>query len=95
MERRDLWSRLSAARTEEEPLVERLLADLPTIQETGLVITPDVSEVEIEGIATAVTVDGRTVAAVACIGDHGEINERKDEIVAVLREARGTWAARG
>ena len=95
MERRDLWSRLSAARPEEEPLVERLLADLPTIQETGLVITPDVSEVEIEGIATAVTVDGRTVAAVACIGDHGEINERADEIVGVLREARGRWAARG
>jgi hypothetical protein len=40
-------------------------------------------------------VDGRTVAAVACMGDHGEINERKGEIVAVLREARGTWAARG
>lgn len=94
MEKRDLWSRLSAARDQDEPLVERFLADLPTIRETGLVVTPDVSEVEIEGIATAVTVEGRTVAAVACIGEHAEINEQAEQIVDVLQEARERWSAR-
>ena len=94
MEKRDLWSRLSAARDQDEPLVERFLADLPTIRETGLVVTPDVSEVEIEGVATAVTVEGRTVAAVACIGEHAEINEQAEQIVDVLQAARQRWSAR-
>ena len=94
MEKRDLWSRLSAARDQDEPLVERFLADLPTIRETGLVVTPDVSEVEIEGVATAVTVEGRTVAAVACIGEHAEINKQAEQIVDVLQEARQRWSAR-
>lgn len=93
MEKRDLWSRLSAAREQDQPLVERFLAELPTIRETGLVVTPDASEVEIEGIATAVTTGGRTVAAVACIGDHADINARADDIVAVLTAQRERWGA--
>lgn len=93
MERRDLWSRLSTAREQDQPLVERFLEDLPTIESDGLVVTPDVSEVEIEGIATAVKAGGRTVAAVACIGDHDEVNARADVIVDFLREKRERWGA--
>src|SRR5699024_7123487 len=93
MERRDLWARLSAAREQDQPLVERFLEELPSIERDGLVVTPDVSEVEIEGIATAVTVDGRTVAAVACIGDHDEVRTRTDVIVDFLREKQVRWGA--
>lgn len=56
--------------------------------------TPDMSEIEIEGIATTMTVDGRTAAAVACIGDHDEVNTRADVIVDFLREKRGRWDQR-
>lgn len=91
MERRDLWARLSTAREQDQPLVERFLQELPAIERDGFVVTPDVSEVEIEGIATAVKVDGRTVAAVACIGDHAEVTTRADVIVDFLRGKRERW----
>ena len=93
MERRDLWARLGAARDQDQPLVERFLQELPDIQRDGFVVTPAVSEVEIEGIATAVQVDGRTVAAVACIGDHDEVRDRTDAIVDVLRDKRERWGS--
>lgn len=91
MERRDLWAQLGAAREQDLPLVERFLEELPAIEADGFVIAPGVSEVEIDGVATQVVVDGRTVAAVACIGSHDEVSASAENVVEVLREFRDRW----
>src|SRR5215472_8002530 len=72
MERRDLWTQLSALPPADADVVDRFLRELPQIQRDGLVVAPGVS-VEAEGVSVAVTEDGQTVAAVGLLGDPREV----------------------
>ena len=49
---------------------------------------------EADGVSVAVTENGETVAAVGIMGDPGEVNQRKQELIAVLARHRAQWARR-
>ncbi len=91
MERRDLWTQLSALPPEDADLVDRFLRQLPQIQRDGLVVTPGVSA-EADGISVAVAEDGQTVAAVGIMGDPREVDRRKKELIAILTRHRTAWS---
>lgn len=91
--RRDLWSYLSTLPAEDEPLVERFLADLESIQGSGVCAAPQLSDVA-DGVSVAVRECGRTVAAVSVVGPHAEIRSRRDELVALLEDHRRRWESK-
>jgi DNA-binding IclR family transcriptional regulator len=93
MERRDLWAQLSALPPDDTDLVGRFLEELPRIQRDGLAVAPGASA-EANGVSVAVIEDGRTVAAVGIVGNHREVDQRKDELIAVLTRHRALWAGR-
>jgi DNA-binding IclR family transcriptional regulator len=93
LERRDLWTQLSALPPEDADLVGRFLRELPQIQRDGLVVAPGVSA-EADGVSVAVTEDGQTVAAVGIMGDPKEVDERKAGLIEVLTGHRAAWARR-
>jgi DNA-binding IclR family transcriptional regulator len=93
MERRDLWAQVGALPPDEAELVGRFLGELPRIQRDGLAVAPGVSA-EADGVSVAVTEDGKTVAAVGIMGDPGEVDQRKQELIEVLSRHRAQWARR-
>jgi DNA-binding IclR family transcriptional regulator len=93
MERRDLWTQLSALPREDAGLVDRFLHQLPQIQRDHLVVAPGVS-VEADGVSVAVTEDEQTVAAVGLMGDPREVEQRSEELIEVLARHRTQWAQR-
>jgi len=93
MARRGLWAQLSALPLEDADLVGRFLRQLPQIQRDGLVVAPGAST-EADGVSVAVTEGGQTVAAVGLMGDPGEVDQRKEELIAVLARHRERWASR-
>jgi DNA-binding IclR family transcriptional regulator len=93
MERRDLWAQISALPPDDTDLVGRFLGELPRIQRDGLAVAPGVSA-EADGVSVAVTEDGTTVAAVGIMGDPREVDQRKEELIAVLTRHRALWARR-
>ncbi|WP_435121141.1 IclR family transcriptional regulator [Amycolatopsis thermoflava] len=90
LSRRDLWAYLSALPSEDEPKVERFLARLDEIQETGVCAAPGISDVA-DGVAVAVREGGRTVAAVSVVGPPDEIRDRRDDLVKVLLDHQARW----
>lgn len=88
--RRDLWSYLSTLPRDDEERVERFLAELDRLQETGVCAAPHISEVA-DGVAVAVRERGRTVAAVSVVGPHADIRSRADQLVESLAEHRRHW----
>jgi DNA-binding IclR family transcriptional regulator len=93
MERRDLWAQLGALPPEDADLVGRFFRELPQIQRDGLAVAPGVSA-EADGLSVAVTEDGETVAAVGIMGDPREVDQRKEELIAVLARHRAQWGRR-
>ncbi|NLG47454.1 helix-turn-helix domain-containing protein [Gordonia sp. (in: high G+C Gram-positive bacteria)] len=90
MDKRDLWPHLRELGDDDPALVDRFLAALPGIAETGICAAPHAS-LDGDGAAIAVTEDGRTVAAVSVIGSHEEVSARAEELVDILREAADRW----
>lgn len=93
LSRRDVWSYLATLPAEDDVNRERFLAELETIQETGVCAAPHISEVA-DGVAVAVREAGRTVAAVSVVGPHADIRERRDQLVELLTERRRQWEHR-
>jgi DNA-binding IclR family transcriptional regulator len=90
LSRRDLWSYLTTLPAEDDDNRDRFLAELETIQETGVCAAPHISDVA-DGVAVAVREDGRTVAAVSVVGPHADIRGRRDGLVDLLIEHRQRW----
>ncbi|MGE0220453.1 IclR family transcriptional regulator [Mycolicibacterium sp.] len=90
---RDLWSYLSTLPEGDEPVVERFLAELESMQRSGVCAAPGLSDVA-DGVSVAVRENGRTVAAVGVVGPHDEIRSRRDELVSLLEDHRRKWERR-
>ncbi|MBB5157334.1 IclR family transcriptional regulator [Saccharopolyspora phatthalungensis] len=88
--RRDLWAYLSALPPEDESRVERFLAVLDSVQESGICAAPRISDVA-DGVAAAVREGGRTVAAVSVVGPPEEIQDRRDDLVCMLKKHQARW----
>ncbi|NYI91401.1 DNA-binding IclR family transcriptional regulator [Amycolatopsis endophytica] len=93
MDKRDLWTQISALPPGEAGRVDHFLAELPHIQRDGLVAAPGAST-EADGVSVAVVEDGKTVAAVGIMGSHDEVAERRSELVEVLQRRRSEWERR-
>lgn len=92
--RRDLWTYLSSLPAEDEERVERFLANLDEIRETGICAGPHTSEVA-DGVSLAVREDDRTVGAISIVGPEDDIEHRRGELTKLLREHRDRWESRG
>jgi len=91
--RRDLWTYLSSLPAEDEERVERFLANLDEIRETGICAGPHTSEVA-DGVSLAVREDDRTVGAISIVGPEDDIEQRRGELTRLLREHRDRWESR-
>nr|WP_306809587.1 helix-turn-helix domain-containing protein [Nocardioides carbamazepini] len=91
--RRDLWTYLSSLPPEDEERVERFLAALDEIRETGVCAGPHTSEVA-DGVSIAVRESGRTTGAVSIVGSEEEIGHRRQELTDLLVAHRERWDSR-
>lgn len=89
-EERDLWGYLRSLPEEDAGIIEGFLATLPAIRETGICASPKAST-EGDGVAVAVTHEGRTVGAVAVVGTADEIDARREDLAELLRTHRARW----
>jgi hypothetical protein len=89
MDRRDLWSHLQSASAEDQGRVDDFLAEIPRILETGLCATVKSSDTG-DGVALAVREGGLVVAAVALVGTREDIDPRRNELAALLRDTIGS-----
>lgn len=88
--RRDLFGYLGSLPGEDAERVERFLANLEAIRETGICAAPHTSKVA-DGVAIAVRQDGRTVGAISVVGPREQIGDHRDEVVDVLTAHRADW----
>lgn len=88
--RRDLWGYLASLPADDAERVERFLANLEDIQETGICAAPHISTVA-DGVSIAVRQDDRTVGAISIVGPEEQIGKRRDELVALLTSHRAEW----
>lgn len=91
-EERDLWAYLRRLPESDADLIETFLATLPSIRETGICASPKASS-EGDGVAVAVTHQGRTVGAVALVGTSEEIDARREALADLLRSHRARWTS--
>ena len=82
---RDLWAYLNARPEEDSSRVEAFLDALTEIRETGVCAAPGAAEKGADGVSVAVAAAGQTIAAVGVIGSFEKIDERRDDLVEILR----------
>lgn len=93
-ERRDVWAYLNSRPREDAEYVDRFLAALDDLIDTGVCRAPGVAVDGGDGVSVALRERGRTIATVGVIGSRTEILARKDELASACLEHATSWGLR-
>lgn len=93
-ERRDVWAYLNSRPREDAEYVDRFLAALDDLIDTGVCLAPGVAVDGGDGVSVALRERGRTIATVGVIGSRAEIVTRRDELAAACLDHATSWGLR-
>ena len=93
-ERRDVWAYLKSRPRDDAEYVDRFLAALEDLRNTGVCVAPGVAVDGGDGVSVALRERGRTIATVGVIGSRSEVFARKDELASTYLKHATAWGLR-
>lgn len=93
-EKRDVWAYLNSRPRGDAEYVDRFLAALDDLIDTGVCRAPGVAVDGGDGVSVALRERGRTIATVGVIGSRAEILARKDELAGACLDHATAWGLR-
>ncbi|AWH97139.1 IclR family transcriptional regulator [Dietzia psychralcaliphila] len=93
-EKRDVWAYLNARPAAESEFVDRFLASLEELRETGVCTAPGVAVDGGDGVSVALREGGRTIATVGVIAARDLIVQRSEELAQTCLRHATAWGLR-